>query len=185
MEHRRSAPWCDCGGEAMPFVHSLVKSPNTDKHGWCAPVELGEDAPQYLSFVLPVQKGGRFFNTYSCECVTRHGHKKSIRAYELVSKGEDCFLLQVAGKEFWFVVKPAARNSRRLPYVGRLSHPDFQFHLTEIQPEEPAKLDDLFDQDHTFIMGCDPFTHYSKIEKRTRSDNSDRSRENSVSQRPG
>lgn len=34
----------------MAFVHSLVKAEINKKLGWCAPVELGEAAPHYVSF---------------------------------------------------------------------------------------------------------------------------------------
>jgi hypothetical protein len=149
----------------MPFVHSLVKSPNSDKKGWCAPVELGEAAPHYISFVVPVDEKGRFFDAYSCEVVTTRNQHKTITTHELFSKGNDSFLLHVNGSQFWFIVKPTVKSARRLPYVGRLTHPDFQFLFTEIEPEEPAALDDLCDKDHTFVMGCDPFTHYSGIRK--------------------
>ena len=53
-----------------------------------------------------------------------------------------------------FFVKPAVKSARRLPYVGTLKHPDFQFLFTEIEAEDPAALDDLCDKHHTFVMGC-------------------------------
>jgi hypothetical protein len=130
---------------------------------------LGEAAPHYLSFVVPVDEEGRFFETYSCEAVTTREREKTITTHALSSRGKDSFLLHLDGKEFWFIVKPTAKSSRRLPYVGRLEHPDFQFLLAEIEPEEPAALDNLCDEDHTFVMGCDPFTHYSGISKHARS----------------
>jgi hypothetical protein len=147
----------------MPFVHSLVRSPTTDKPGWCAPVELGEAAPHYISFVVPVDERGEFFSTYSCEAVTHRNKDKTIKVYELTSRGKDSFLLNVAGKEYWFIVKPTGKTGRQLPYVGKLKHLDFQFLFTEIEPEEPKELDNLCNMDHTFIMGCDAFTHYSGI----------------------
>jgi hypothetical protein len=148
----------------MPFVHSLVKVTRADKLGWCAPVELGEAAPHYISFVVPVDDRGAFFSTYLCEAVTTRNKEKNIVLHELSAQGKDSFLLRIAGKDFWFVVKPAAKAARRLPYVGTLTHSDFQLLFTEIEPEEPDKLDDLCDREQTFIMGCDPYTHYSGIE---------------------
>src|SRR5260221_2848937 len=164
MARKRSARLSDCGEKKMPFVHSLVKSPK-NKKGWCAPVELGEATPHYISFVVPVDESGQFFSIYSCEAITaRNGHK-TITTHELASKGRDTFLLNLDGKEFWFIVKPTVPLARRLPYVGTLKHPDFQFLFTEIEPEEPAGLDSLCDKDHTFVMGCDPYTHYTGIKK--------------------
>jgi hypothetical protein len=148
----------------MPFVHSLVRSTHADKPGWCAPVELGEAAPHYISFVLPVDENGAFFASYSCEAVTIRKAKKNITLHELSAKGSDSFLLQIDGKDYWFV-KAALKAGRRLPYVGKLKHPDFRFLFTEIEPEEPDQLDDLCDREHIFIIGCDAFTHYAGIRK--------------------
>ena len=72
-------------------------------------------------------------------------------------------MLHIDGKEFWFRVKPTAKSAGRLPYVGTLEHSDFDFLFTEIEPEEPAALDELCEKDRTFLMGCDPFAHYSGI----------------------
>jgi hypothetical protein len=165
MELKPSAPSFDCGAEKMPHVHSLVKSPSIDEKGWCAPVELGDAAPHYVSFVVPVDERGQFFDAYSCEAVTTRNKGKTISTHEFFSKGNDTFLLKLNDKEFWFIVKPTVKSARRLPYVGRLKHPDFQFLFTEIEPEEPAALDELCDKDHTFVMGCDPFTHYAGIKQ--------------------
>ena len=150
----------------MPFVHSFVKSTKADKQGWCAPVELGEAAPHYISFVVPVDERGAFFSTYSCEAVTTCNKEKRIALHELSARGKDSFLLHIEGKDFWFVVKPALKAARRLPYIGKLKHPDFELLFTEIELEEPDRLDDLCTANHTFVMGCDPFTHYAGIKKR-------------------
>src|SRR5437660_344794 len=136
----------------MPFVHSLVRSPTAGKKGWSAPVELGEAAPHYISFVVPVDEKGQFFDAYSCEAVTTRGKDKTITTHALYSKGNDSFLLSLDGKEIWFIVKPTVKSVRRLPYVGRLKHPDFQLLFTEIEPEEPAILDNLCDKNHIFVM---------------------------------
>ena len=152
----------------MHFVHSLVRVTKADKQGWCAPVELGEASPHYIGFVLPIDEKGDFFSLYSCEAVTTRNKEKEISLHELSAKGKESFLLRVGGKDFWFVIKPTSKASRRLPYVGKLKHADFQFFFTEIEPEEPEKLDELCDREHTFIMGCDPFTHYSGIKAAVR-----------------
>jgi hypothetical protein len=150
----------------MPFVHSLVRSKKGDAQGWYAPVELGEAAPHYISFVVPVDERGAFFSIYSCEAVTARNKKKIITLHELSAQGNESFLLRVEGKDLWFVVKPASKPARQLPYIGKLKHPDFRFHFTEIEPEDSDKLDDLCDNEHTFIMGWDPFSHYSGIKHR-------------------
>ena len=51
----------------MRFVHSLAKTQDGERIGWCAPVELGEDAPPYISFVLPMNDHAD--NRYLCEVV--------------------------------------------------------------------------------------------------------------------
>jgi hypothetical protein len=45
-------------GEEMAFVHSLVRAKVNGKRGWCAPVELGETAPHYISLVVPLDEKG-------------------------------------------------------------------------------------------------------------------------------
>ena len=52
-----------------------------------------------------------------------------------------------------------------MPYVGRLRHKDFACPMTEIEPEEPEKLDKLYENQDTFVIGCEPFAHYSGIKK--------------------
>src|SRR5438046_2045014 len=110
----------------MPFVHSLVRLPDRDKQGWCAPLELGEDCPHYVSFVVPVDDEGHSCDTYPGETVKFDGQEKSITSKELFHRGRDSFLLTIDESEFWFVVKPTQKSLRKLPYVGRLKHPDFR-----------------------------------------------------------
>jgi hypothetical protein len=149
----------------MPFVHTLVRSPKSDRMGWCAPVDLGEESPHYVSFVVPVDGRGRFFDAYSCEVVTIHDGRKSIATHEFSSEGNDAFLLRLAGREFWFHAKPAVKSQRRLPYVGRLRHPDFGLLFTEIEPERLEELDELCEKGHVFIIGCEPYEHYSGLQR--------------------
>lgn len=52
-----------------------------------------------------------------------------------------------------------------MPYVGNLGHEDFRYSFMEIEPEEPDVLDRLYDEEDTFIIGCEPFTHYSGIKR--------------------
>ena len=118
----------------MRFVHSLVTTQIGEKKGWCAPIELGEDAPHYISFAV-------------------------------VKKGRDSFLRTVDGIEVWFVVRPVSPKERRLPYIGNLKHPDFALPFAEIEPENPAMLDQLFLEQSIGILGCDPFTHYEGLMK--------------------
>ncbi len=150
----------------MPFVHSLVRSPNAKKRGWCAPLELGEAAPHYVSFVVPVNEEKQFFATYSCEVVKVRDRDKLITPYEMALKGRDAFLLSIGERQYWFIVRPTWKSTVHLPYIGKLKHPDFQFLFTEIEPEDPDKLDNLFSTDQTFIMGCDPYSHYEGIKER-------------------
>jgi hypothetical protein len=148
----------------MPFVHSLVKATVKGKKGWCAPAELGEAAPHYVSFVVPLTSAGEFFHEYTCEIVrTLEQGSKTIEAYELLPQGRDCFLLSIDDVEFWFTLRTVPKGDRRLPYVGKLRHPDFAFLFTEIEPEDQKRLDKLYDDDNIFVIGCEPFTHYLGI----------------------
>lgn len=153
----------------MAFVHSLVKVDVHGKTGWCAPAELGEAAPHYISFVIPVDGSGNFLPRYTCEMITTAGKRKSVASRELVKEGEDTFVLRLGSREFWFAATPGPKEGHRLPYVGKLRHQDFEFPLTEIEPEEPNKLDRLYDEEDTFVIGCEAFTHYSGIERFMRS----------------
>ena len=145
----------------MAFVHSLVKMQANGRKGWCAPVELGEAAPHYVSFVVPVDKKRGFFSAYSCEVVTAEEGNKRLERYELVRQGSDSFVLRLDGLDVWFVVRPGPQEERRAPYVGRLKHEDFCHWFTEIEPEEPDVLDRLYDEKGAFVVGCEPFAHYA------------------------
>lgn len=145
----------------MAFLHSLVKAELNGKTGWCAPVELGEAAPHYIGFVVPVDDTRGFFHEYACETIATEKDEKKIELHELVQQGEDSFVLRLGKRELWFAVRPVPREERRLPYVGKLQHDDFAFRFAEIEPEEPNELDRLFEEENTFIIGCEPFNHYS------------------------
>jgi hypothetical protein len=65
-------------------------------------------------------------------------------------------------------LRRSGKLERALPYVGRLKHQDFACALAEIEPEDSAKLDLLCEDKQTFLIGCDPFSHYSGLSKSTR-----------------
>ena len=146
----------------MRFVHSLVKTRENGRIGWCAPVELGEAAPHYISFVIPLDDGTG--ERYTCEVIRMDGDGKLVVAHEMVKAGRDSFVLPVGDVRLWFTIGPSSKDGRRLPYVGRLKHADFTCLFTEIQPEEPSRLDRLREVENLIVVGCDPFTRYSGIE---------------------
>jgi len=152
----------------MAFVHSLVKTEVRGKTGWCAPAELGEAAPHYISFVIPVDAQGDFLPRYTCETITSEGKGKKKVSHELVREGKDSLVLRLGKLEFWFTASPVRKEERRLPYVGKLRHEDFGHLFTEIEPEKPESLDRLYEEEDTFVIGCDAFTHYSGIKSLTR-----------------
>ena len=143
----------------MRFVHSLVKIKKDNQTGWYAPIELGENTPHYINFVIPV--GLRMDDRYLCDLVSTAHDKREVVTQELVREGKDTFLLSVEDVKVWFVIRPVPKNERRLPYHGKLIHPDFYFSFAEIEPEEPADLDRLFMEQGVGILGCDPVTRYS------------------------
>lgn len=147
----------------MAFVHSLVKLRIDGKTGWCAPVELGEAAPQYISFVIPLSSNQNFFEKYTCEMITTKDGEKRVKAHELIHWKQGSFKVSVGKTEFWFTVRPSPMRERRLSYVGKLGHEDFRYKLVEIEPDDPGALDELYDEKGTFVIGCEPFTHYTNI----------------------
>lgn len=147
----------------MAFVHSLVRTEANGKIGWCAPVELGESAPHYVSFIIPVNNRREFFPEYACETIVAVGHDKQRVLHPLLPQGKDSFLLRLGGTEVWFTIRPIAKAERCLPYLGTLQHPDFAFLLTEIEAEDHKILDKLYDEQNTYVIGCDPFSHYAGI----------------------
>ena len=147
----------------MAFVHGLVKTPANGRTGWCAPVELGEAAPHYISFAIPVDEKRGFFNKYDCEIITTQGGGKRREAHDLVRQGEDAFVLRLDGLEVWFTVRPGPREERRSPYVGALEHEDFRYLFTEIEPDDPDLLDRLYEDEGAFVVGCEPFAHYAGV----------------------
>jgi hypothetical protein len=148
----------------MAFVHGLVRALESGMKGWVAPADLGEAAPHYISFVLPLEENGDFFHSYACEVVNTHDGVKEIQTHELVKHGPDSFVLRVGKLEVWFAVRPVSKDER-LPYVGKLKHEDFDRLLTEVELEEPIKLDRLFETEGTFVIGCEPFAHNQGIEE--------------------
>jgi hypothetical protein len=147
----------------MPFVHGLAKTEIGGRKGWVAPLELGEAAPHYISFAIPVDHNRSFFDTYICETIAMEDDRKRRETHELTKSGDDSFILRLGELEVWFSVRPVPRDERCLPYLGKLVHQDFRFLLTEIEPERPDILDRLFDDKKTFVVGCEPFKHYTGI----------------------
>jgi hypothetical protein len=148
----------------MAFVHGLVRAEENRKKGWLAPAELGEAAPHYVSFALPLDENGRFFQSYTCEVINTRDGVKEVQLHQLIKHGTDSFVLRIGNLEIWFAVRPVSKDER-LPYVGKLKHDDFERLFTEIELEEPSKLDRLFETEGTFIIGCEPFAHYDGIEE--------------------
>jgi hypothetical protein len=146
----------------MRFIHSLAKTQDGERIGWCAPVELGEAAPHYISFVVPVNHHAD--DRYLCEVVRITGEGRIVDIHEMVKVGKDSFLLSVGEPRLWFTARPPSRDSPRLLYVGRLNHADFSSPFVEIEAEDPSRLDQLCESEDIIIVGCDPFTRYSGIE---------------------
>jgi hypothetical protein len=146
----------------MRFVHSLAKVEDGERIGWCAPLELGEAAPHYIGFVVPVED--RAADLYFCEVVRISRGGRVIDTHEIVREGKDAFLLNVGAMRLWFTARPSSSREGPLPYVGRLKHPDFSCLLAEIEPEDPSRLDQLCESEDIIVVGCDPFTRYSGIE---------------------
>src|SRR5687767_15351646 len=125
--------------EVGMFVHSLVKATGGDSTGWRTPVELGEATPHYVSFVVPVGTDGRLADAYACEVVKLGKQGRTIEAFRLTKGGKSAFKLELPkGITLWFTIR-----SDRLPYIGTLRHTDFGHVFAEIEPEEPAALDQI------------------------------------------
>ena len=65
----------------------------------------------------------------------------------------------------WFTARPSSSDPGRLPYVGRLDHADFSCLFKGIEPEDPAGWTDFCETEEIVVVGCDPFTDYSDIER--------------------
>ena len=118
--------------------------------------------PHYVSFAIPFED--RPYEKYTCEAVRIEGEKRLIEPLLLIREGNDAFFLALDGVEVWFFLSSATRQDRRLPYVGKLKHPDFELLFAEIEPEDPSVLDSLLIENGVSILGCDPFLHYSGVE---------------------
>jgi hypothetical protein len=149
----------------MAFVHSLVKTRTHGKKGWCAPAELGESTPHYISFVIPMVDKRTFFSEYTCETITRKAGETRVESPQLIRRSEDSFALRLCDLDLWFTLRPGPKDELRLPYIGKLGHDDFRYLFMEIEPEDPDTLDKLYENNDVFIIGCEPFTHYSNIKK--------------------
>ncbi len=147
----------------MRFVHSLVKGTRNGRQGWLVPVEMGEEASHYISFVIPVENRPDY--KYTCEIVKARGLEREIVAHEVISKGKEAYVLAAEGLELVFSLTATGIDEPPLPYVGELEHPDFELPFIEIEPDDPAILDRLFMEHGVGILGCDPFQHYVGAEK--------------------
>ncbi len=68
----------------MRFVHSLFKTTIDHKNGWCSPIEVGEAAPQYISFVIPIDPKPDLI--YLCVIVNIAEGDHLVSSIELVRK---------------------------------------------------------------------------------------------------
>lgn len=144
------------------FVHSLVRAKHKNKYGWRTPLELGEAAPHYISYAVPVSKEGGLASEYECEVVMIRGEKRDLRTVKMLRSGGDAFALELTSTlKVWFHLRPIRKEEQRLPYVGTLRHEDFQYPFTEIEPDDLSQLDQLCEDRGVFIVGCDPERHYS------------------------
>lgn len=147
------------------FVHSLVITNTDNQVGWCAPAELGEVAAHGVAFVIPVNENGELHDSYTCETVKGLGGDEPVtESHQLVKAGGNSFHLSLEHGDITFVVRPSQKSNRHLPYSGKLRHPDFEYLLVEIEPQEQAALDRLCEETGEFIIGCDPFLHYGGVE---------------------
>lgn len=143
------------------YVHSLVKPNDSKPAGWYAPLELGDDSPIYVSFALPLEAGNRLADAYQCEVVQIDGTRRSVTTHRLVKSGEDAFVLKLPDRgDVWFTLQSGAAGIR-LPYAGKLQHADFSNPLVEIEPADQAVMDRLCNEHGLFVVGCDPFKHYT------------------------
>jgi hypothetical protein len=144
------------------FVHSLVRVTHRKKAGWKAPVELGDETPAYISFVVPLDDTEALADEYTCEIAKVTASGRTIESGRLLKAGSDSFVLKLSSADaVRFHVRGVARTDRRLPYVGTLKHDDFARPLAEIVPAHNSALDRLFEQHGMFIIGCDPDRHYA------------------------
>lgn len=148
------------------FVHSLVRSRYKGRHGWRAPVELGDATPHYISYVIPLDDRGELGDEYTCEVVVIAGEGRMLQSRNLVRTGIDTFLLGISpDSKLWFHVRPIHKNAGKLPYVGTLHHDDFNLRFIEIEPDDVSQIDRLCEDQGVFIVGCDPEQHYSESRK--------------------
>jgi hypothetical protein len=146
------------------FVHGLVKITENEKHGWKAPIELGEETPHYISFVVPLDDHNELQKEYTCEVVRKTPHERRRETHTLVRAGTDSFVLELPQNvKIWFHVRGVGKGERHLRYLGRLKHEDFSHRLSEIEPKDNAELDRVCEKYGTFIIGCDPSEHYKDI----------------------
>jgi hypothetical protein len=144
------------------FVHSLVKTQNGERVGWCAPIELGESSPHDISFVIPIDDA--MDDRYLCEISRGEGDRRFLVARELIRGEGDSFFLDVEELRLWFTARTSSKKDRPLPYIGKLKHADFTSRFAEIALQDASSLDRLYQDDGGIIVGCDPFAHYSGIE---------------------
>ena len=133
-------------------MHTLSR----DESNLFAIREAGEGTLRSLSYMVPVKTDGTLFDEYCCEFMQiKEGDPDVVYLLERMNQG---LLLKVEGFAIWFKIK----DNELLKYAGKLSHPDFEYQMIEIDVLNPYKLDELFEQTKLVIVGCNPFSNYKE-----------------------
>lgn len=148
----------------MKSVHSLVRDELNGVWGWRAPVELESDSPKGVSYVIPTENGVAF-DAYACEVIKVEGLGKRSVFQRTLERVGDAFVLNLDDREFWFDFVTRDGQEHCLPYIGELSHADFQFCLAEIEPHDYNAMEQLCRDTGIFVGGCNPFKHYGGLSR--------------------
>lgn len=135
------------------FVHNLTRVTK----GWKSPAECADDIPQDVSLVLPFKDS--LLDNYECEILQ---YNTKLITKENLKKVNDLFILEL-NEIINFQIVPA---KKRLPYVGKYQHVDFNNTFVEIEPTDPKQLDNILLKYNIIIIGCYPFKHY-RLEGKT------------------
>jgi hypothetical protein len=146
----------------QPFIHSLSLVRKLRTYGWIAPAEATASSPQDVRFAVPVDRRGRFNDTYSFELFryARDGKLLGVEEYRAVSNGNHALAATIDDKRLIFREKRSNGRQRSFPYLGKYENPDFLYRLVEVEPEPFELVDELFLASGLVLIGCDPSSHY-------------------------
>lgn len=149
----------------MHKVHFLSLVGSGSRKGWQAPVELPSEQPREGALVVPVTRQMDFFPLYRLGWSAYRGAGRFDHSSTLMKPTGRGLSASIDGRTVTFRMRLVDGQPVLGRYLGLLKHPDFAHPLCEIEAEDDALVDLLFDQSGIVLSGCDPESEYGGLKE--------------------